>query len=309
MLLNENDLAVGTVDTLTLVCASFENDIGQFIGKIHELSDLKKHDLLVHPWTPSVDYQFSFCIVNKNGKATRKYAQRSHLDKFHWLVLSAKDQGLYCKYCAIFMPLEGGSGRYGATNLGKLVKTPLKKFDDLLGEKGALNVHDKSKYHAAAVELGKNFLISYKNPQKEIVNQLSSQRLAQVKENRERLRPIVETVVFLGRNNLPLRGHRHSGTLRISDNRESSEIGSVVAQEGVFREMLRFRVESRDTVLERHLNCASAKATYISSVTQNEIINCCTAEIQNSIVHRVKKASVYSIIFDETTDASHIEQL
>jgi len=56
-------------------------------------------------------------VVTKNGKQTKKYAQKSHLDKFHWLVLSHKDQGLYCKYCAIFATGSGG---------GVQTNTPLK---------------------------------------------------------------------------------------------------------------------------------------------------------------------------------------
>lgn len=282
----------------------FDNDIGNHIKNVNQLSDQQKYDLLTKPWMPPQNYVFPHCVVNKKGKPTRKYAQRSHLDRFHWLVLSAKDQGLYCKYCVLFVVAGGGINK--TSRLGSLVKRPLLKFDDLLGEKGLLQCHDKADYHVAAVEFGKNFIRSYKEPSLEVINQVSRLRMEKIKENRARLQPIIDTIIFLGRNNIPLRGHRDSGALKIS---EGSENNSITGEEGIFRALLKFRVASGDSVLENHLKTASSKATYISPLTQNEIINYCAKEIQYKILERVKMALVYAIIFDETTDVAHIEQL
>jgi hypothetical protein len=77
-------------------------DIGCFIGK-KNIDNFTKANLLEKHWIPPINYEFPFCVVTKNGKQTKKYAQKSHLDKFHWLVLSHKDQGLHCKYCALFV--------------------------------------------------------------------------------------------------------------------------------------------------------------------------------------------------------------
>jgi hypothetical protein len=121
----------------------------------------------------------------KSGKNTKKYAQRSHLQKFHWLVLSHKDKGLCRKYCVFFsIGLRGG--HQTNTLLRRLVKEPLKMFDNLLGEKGDLTLHERNRYHVSAVQAGKIFLLTYNNPDLEISNQLVSQRHAQVKENKER---------------------------------------------------------------------------------------------------------------------------
>ena len=54
---------------------------------------------------------------------------------------------------------------------------------------------------------------------------------------------------------------------------------------------------------------SSARATYISKTTQNEIIKCCGDEITSIIISRIQQAKFYSIIFDETTDMSHISQM
>ena len=64
------------------------------------------------------------------------------------------------------------------------------KFAKLLGKDGDLEIHSRNKYHVAAVEAGKNFVSTFHNPALEVINQVSTQRLSQVNENRERLRPI-----------------------------------------------------------------------------------------------------------------------
>lgn len=115
----------------------------------------------------------------KLGKLTKKYVQRSHLDKFHWLVLSDKDKGLYCKYCVLFT-IGSGYGHQKNTPLRELVKEPLKKFDNLIGEKGDLVVHEKNQYHIRAVAAGKDFLLTYHNPALVIPNKLQTHRLAQI---------------------------------------------------------------------------------------------------------------------------------
>ncbi|KAL4153097.1 hypothetical protein QTP88_000930 [Uroleucon formosanum] len=256
---------------------------------------------------PPINYEFLFCVVTKNGKQTKKYAQRSYLNKFHWLVLSHKDQGLYCKYCALFASVSGG-GVQTNTPLKRLVKQPLKAFDDLLGEKGSLLTHQRNKYHQMSVEAGKSFLVTYHNPDLNVANQVCKQRMAQVKENRDRLRPIVSTIVLCGRQNIPLRGHRDDGKIIL--NVDKNEQNSVVAnQEGNFRAFLRFCIESGDSNLRQHLEVANSNATYISKTVQNELIDTRKDLIQEAILARVKEAKLFSLIFDETTDISHTEQL
>lgn len=40
---------------------------------------------------------------------------------------------------------------------------------------------------------------------------------------------------------------------------------------------------------------------------KNELIDTCKDYIQENILARVKEAKLFSLIFDETTDISHIE--
>ena len=124
-----------------------------------------------------------------------------------------------------------------------------------------------------------------------------------VKRNRKTLVPIVDTIKFCGHMALPLRGHRdnkdeHPETGEYSEN-----------QVGLFVELLNLRVRAGDEVLKTHLDNAPENATYISAPTQNELINCFSDVITEKIVSDIKKAKFFTIIADECSDCSNLEQL
>ena len=83
----------------------------------------------------------------------------------------------------------------------------------------------------------------------------------------------------------------------------------LVVNEGNFRELLRFRIASGDSVLANHLRETGAKATYISKTIQNQLLDCCRQEIMSIILNYVTSARLYSVMFDETTDISHTSQM
>ncbi|XP_025418958.1 uncharacterized protein LOC112689455 isoform X2 [Sipha flava] len=128
--------------------------------------------------------------------------------------------------------------------------------------------------------------------------------MKQIRKNRERLVPIIESIMFLGRQNIALRGHKDYGIL-------SSELhlSETIINEGNFREILKFRILSGDKTLESHLKNNNAKATYISPTIQNELIECIRKEIVFKIIKDIDKSKYFSIIFDETTDVSKISQM
>ncbi|KAG5891511.1 hypothetical protein JTB14_014435 [Gonioctena quinquepunctata] len=105
--------------------------------------------------------------------------------------------------------------------------------------------------------------------------------------------------LFKARQNIPFCGHRDDGEL----------FNTSRVDEGNFRELLRFRIEAGDRVLEVHLRMTSSKATYISKTTQNQLIHFCSEEIISTIITKIKSVKFYSIMFDETTDISHDSQM
>uniref|UniRef100_A0A2S2PUC6 Repressor of the inhibitor of the protein kinase n=1 Tax=Schizaphis graminum TaxID=13262 RepID=A0A2S2PUC6_SCHGA len=305
-----NPTEIEKIENQTInIDSAFDYDIGRYFGKNIKLNDFTKFQLLENPWFPSNTYNFPFSLHSKGGRDVKRFVGLHHLKAHHWLVLSDLHRGLYCKYCVLF------SGEYGShqsgSQLGKLVKKPLTSFAKLYGKDGYLTTHENSKYHKDAVSAGKDFLITYHAPQLEVINQVNSQRLAQAQENRSRLRPIIETIILCGRQNIPLRGHRDDGYVLDQNIKtiESSESVSSAKNDGNFRELLRFRVAAGDTKLENHLKNASANATYIGKNTQNELINACGEEVLQNLIEKVHQSRWFSIIFDETTDAAHREQM
>lgn len=58
------------------------SDIGFYVGMTRiYVSDYSKVMLLENLWTPPANYQFLYNEVMKKGMLTKKYAQRSHLEK------------------------------------------------------------------------------------------------------------------------------------------------------------------------------------------------------------------------------------
>ncbi|KAK3924225.1 Zinc finger MYM-type protein 1 [Frankliniella fusca] len=177
--------------------------------------------------------------------------------------------------------------------LGNLVKNPLTKFAKLLGAKGELEMHASHEYHHAAVERGREFLRS-QHAGRNIHDHLDSQHSKEVAENHERLMCSLENVIFLGRQGLALRGHR--------ENKESGNRGN-------FLELMTFRQSIGDEKVNRHLSSTRKRDLYRSAPIQNDLIHCCGEVITDTIVDRVRQNKFYSLLFDETTDISHMGQL
>ena len=57
--------------------------------------------------------------------------------------------------------------------------------------------------------------------------------------------------------------------------------------EGIFREILRLRVDAGDKVLEEHLRTAAKQTSHISETNQNEVIGFCRIEMQEKILSEV----------------------
>lgn len=281
-----------------------KDDIGYYLKRrtTTKLDDATKCHLLEKHWYPPPNYNFPCSVHTKQGKEEKRYINHNHLNKYDWLVYSEESKGLFCKYCALFVIGESGSGTRNVMPLKSLVTEPLTKFPKLLGKTGNLESHQGNKYHIYAVQDGKNFIQTFHEPEKNILNKVDTYHMEMVLENRERLVPIIESILFLARQNIPLRGHIDDGSL-LEVYTES------VVNEGNFRELLKFRMKSGDKQLEHQMQNSQSRATYISKTTQNELIKIAGECILEEIISRVKDAKFYSVIFDETTDLSHTSQM
>ena len=207
-------------------------------------------------------------------------------------------QGVVCIPCVLFGQLEASNERGKYTALKSLVKNPFTNYKKIHDK---LKAHLSANFHTLAQERSDTFLKCISNLSLEMVNQLDQSHRQKSKENRERLIPIIKTILLIGGLGIALRGHRDDGKISLHQ--------AVSGVERNFRALLAFRVDSGDTVLEEHLKNSSKVCTYVSKTTQNELINIRGEQILKEIIDEVKEAKFFSIFADETTDSAHEEQL
>lgn len=263
--------------------------------KLHsssKLTDQIKFNFLMERYQTSLhDYNFP---IRHFGSKKLKF-QLTWLQKWEWLSYSKKSDAAFCRYCVFFC--QEGVGKGSHEKLGSLVTTPFFKWKDAIEK---FTSHTKSHYHRRSTLLAENFLKVFKGEKKDIATEIDSYREILKQENRQKLIPIIDTIIFCGEQELPLRGHRDSGPL---------DLANPKFKDGKFRALLRFRTEAGDNNLKKHIENSTKNATYTSPDIQNEIIKICGNIIQEKIAIRVNKASCFSIICDETCDFSGIEQV
>lgn len=147
----------------------------------------------------------------------------------------------------------------------------------------ALETHSKYEYHVFATKKPKLFLGVENDSSLDVLNQMDSERMKQSTENRLRLKSIVDSVIFLGKQNIAFKSHREDGKLDANSS----------INEGNYRELLKFRVQSGDHLLKKHLEQVSAQATYISKTTQNELTLKFTVWMAYKII---QKQTTYEIV-------------
>jgi hypothetical protein len=122
-----------------------------------------------------------------------------------------------------------------------------------------------------------------------VVQQINSGLHKVIETNRQKLKPIILTILFYGTHDLPLRGKK--------------------SDSGVFHDLLNFCIESGDEILKNHFLTNVGNAKYSSHRTQNELIRLCGKILKEEIVREANATNALSIISDELADISGMEQL
>lgn len=266
----------------TAISSEESNDIGDLISL--KATDAVRYSAIKYAWIPPD--KFAFPVSSTRNLKFRK----NWLTEFHWLAYSKKYDGAFCRYCPFFTP--GGVGRGGQVPKS-LVTTAFTRWKDA---KEQFRYHQDLNYHKNAVISAQNFIEVREKKTVEISLQLDKAKKMEIEQNRKFFSSIIETLLFLGRQGIAFRGHRDAGPLLS----ESSE------NDGNFRNLLRFRMAAGDDVLKTMLEMQ--KIQYTSPKIQNEIIEICGKVILDKIVSKIHKAKFFSILADETTDISGIEQ-
>ena len=115
---------------------------------------------------------------------------------------------------------------------------------------------------------------------------------------------LAQVTAFLGRQTLAFRGDKTSS---IFGTKETPPPNPSLNR-GNFVELLAFLAEF-DPDLDRHLEKMNPRHTYQSPDSQNQMVRNLAGQIRDEILRRVKKAKFWSILADESTDVSSIEQV
>lgn len=151
-------------------------------------------------------------------------------------------------------------------------------------------------YHRGAMIAVQTFKESVENPSNIVTCFFDKEREERIKESREIVKSIARAVLFCGRQCIALRGHREKLN-------QSENPGNFVALLKVFSE--------GNSTLEAHLQTAgSARVTYISPQSQNEMINVIGKHyLQKKLVKEILESRYYAILADEVTISHNEEKL
>jgi hypothetical protein len=154
----------------------------------HNLYNYTKYAILNSSYIPDKDFVYPLSTHYKKDKNEKRFLKNNNFEKYCWLEYSNIKSGLFCKYCILFLTYYN-SGRRGTEQLKRLIAEPLDQYSKLLGKQGYLEVHQNSLYHKICAQFAFDFKKNYFKPKNILVNMIDTQRMKEIKENRERFVP------------------------------------------------------------------------------------------------------------------------
>lgn len=248
-----------------------ENDVGHFLGRSFSMSSAQKLEILKNCWVPPASYDFGKDAVQRK----RKFKHTWLAEYTPWLAYSAKLKGALCVYCVLFPPAASSN------TMGSFTLRPFVRYKDM---HEFAKVHAASQCHKISTTSAKHFL---QNMPVDV--QLVSAHEKIIQDNKKIVASVIDTVIFCGTHDLPLRGKE--------------------LHEGLFEDLIKLKIQSGDVSLKAHSESCAKNATYMSPQIQNELINIAGDVIREDIIDDLKKAQAYSILADESCDIAGKEQL
>ena len=248
-------------------------------------------------WRPETHFRFPASV--QYGR-TRRF-QHSWMQSYPWLTYSntAEICGGFCVPCVLFCTSTEKS------SLGQLITSPMV---NLTRATTTLSEHHNSKTHKVSSERLATFLAT--EGRVNVQQQLLDHKEGISQKNIEKLHSLVKCIVFCGRQNIGLRGHRNE-SLNSWDPIGSEEPDS---NPGNFLALVHFRAAAGDKALQHSFATGTdgrgtRKVTYTTPRIQNEILDVLAEHVQGKIAKRIEAARFFSIQADEGTDSSNKEQL
>lgn len=272
------------------IADSFESDLGEWLGKSALMTSNEKREMLRSCWKPPEGYNFRQDAIDPKRCFINNWLQIYA----PWLVYSPKMKGALCLYCVLFPPtiVQGV--------LGAFIKTPFVRYKQM---HEACKNHASSRWHMDSMSVAKDFM---ENVPVDVIMVSGHKKI--IEKNRNIVSSIISTIIFCGTHDLSLRG-KHSDSGKSLNSIFHYCYCIVCYFLGNFIDLLEFKMESGDKILQDHIENGQKNASYTSARIQNEIIELSGATIKDMIIEDAKLAAAYSILADETADIAGKEQL
>ena len=213
--------------------------------------------------------------------------KRERMKQFPRLCYSPSVHGVLSLACLLF------GHDFAKGSKIKLLRTdPVRSSPSAISDfKSHVEGKRKKKYHDRKRTLYKDTTALLQSVQEKMARDLEDvdemlgrQFKFEVNVNRNKIRSIIDTIIFLERQGLALRRQRDNSQYH-PDVAEYST-GSV----NNFIELLNYRVRGGDKDLERHLESYSKNSSYIYKTIQNELIQCCDEIIKENLLQDISKS-------------------
>lgn len=126
-----------------------------------------------------------------------------------------------------------------------------------------------------------------------VIANIDSNHIKLVKENREYIKLLIETLQYCAYQGISIRGHR--------ENEDSENMGN-------FLELIKLRAKD-NIILDRYFLQKEKSFRYVTGTHTNEFISLMAKTVTLSIIKDIQIAGIYSILIDETQDLARHEQV
>ena len=184
-------------------------------------SDEEKYRVLVNAFRPESNYHFP--SQEEYGKS--RAFQSAWLELYSWLSYSPLLNGGFCVRCVLFSQSE--------QSRGQLTTSAMRNFTRACQ---TLKEHACQISHTSSMESAAVFMDQMEGRALPVHSQAVTGRAKKISGNRRKISSIVKTIIFCGRQNIALRGHREKVT-------EAMSAGGPMCNSGNFISLLRFNSE------------------------------------------------------------------
>lgn len=236
---------------------------------------------------------------NKSG-ITYRGCSRELLVRHHYLGYSKILDGVYCLACKLF-PVD--QSKNAGTAASVLVDRPMKDWHHASTR---IKEHAKTKVHKDCLIGFDNFMSVTEGSTPAIDMVIAQVNEATVKKNKAVIGELIRCLKLCVQQGIAMRASTDDGLAFLDD---ESPINM-----GNFKAIVKFSIDSGNSILAEHFSMCSKNATYVSKTAQRDMLMALLSCLQRSIVNECKLQHtdtqfIYSISADEVTDSATFEQL